>query len=141
MYAMRCNCSCSFCKHSLPSYGINDIQRTELCPDTYSISNSFFIQLNMNYWLSILHVREYETSKFTPHPLTSTSTTSPPSDLPRPRWDLVVTLKWLLRGHHHGRSTLHPPRPSTMGFSESPKLRLAGIVPFNTAEIKQLSKE
>ena len=89
----------------------------------------------MNYWLSILHVREYETDK------SPTSTPSSSPDAPRPRWDLVVALKQLLRNHHHGRSTLHPPRPSTMGFSDAPKLRNAGIVPFNTAEIKQLSKE
>ncbi len=92
----------------------------------------------MNYWLSILHVREYETDKSASTP-SSSSSASP--DVPRPRWDLVVALKQLLRSHHHSRSTLHPPRPSTMGFSDTPKLRNAGIVPFNTAEIKQLSKE
>ena len=93
----------------------------------------------MNYWLSILHVREYENDRSTSHPPTSSSTSS--ADLPRPRWDLVVALKQLIRSHHHSRSTLHPPRPSTMGFSDSPKLRNAGVVPLNTAEIKQLSKE
>ena len=138
---MQCNVTVAVVSTNIPfHHTVLMIYKEQSCVQILTaFLNSFFIQLNMNYWLSILHVREYETSKFTPHPLTST--TSSPSDLPRPRWDLVVTLKWLLRGHHHGRSTLHPPRPSTMGFSESPKLRLAGIVPFNTAEIKQLSKE
>ena len=94
----------------------------------------------MNYWLSILHVREYETDQSRP-PTSIPSSSSSLPDSPRPRWDLVIALKQLLRSHHHGRSTLHPPRPSTMGFSDAPMLRNAGIVPFNTAEIKQLSKE
>lgn len=91
----------------------------------------------MSYWLSVLHVREYEGDTEKPN---ETSALLSASHLPRPRWDLVVTLKQLLRDSHCTRSTLHPPRPSTMGFSEIPKLRNAGIAPLSTSEIKQLSK-
>ena len=94
------------------------------------------VQLNMNYWLSILHVREYEKDKQNSREVPSLS-----SDLPPPRWDLVVTLKQLLRNSHRRRSTLHPPYPSTMGFSDNPELRNAGLIPLSTTEIKQLSKE
>ena len=87
----------------------------------------------MNYWLTILHVREYENDKKSPKETSS--------DFPPPRWDLVVTLKQLLRNNHRRRSTLHSPRPSTMGFSDNPELRNAGIIPLSTTEIKQLTKE
>ena len=91
----------------------------------------------MNYWLSILHVREYESDK--KH--TDEKPSSSHSDLPSPRWDLVVVLKQLLRKHHRVRSMLHPPQPSTMGFTDKPDLRKAGVIPLNTSEIKQRSKE
>ena len=96
-----------------------------------------FPQLNMNYWLSILHVREYESDEKRTEEKSSPSR----SDLPSPRWDLVVVLKQLLRKHHRVRSTLHPPQPSTMGFTDKPDLRKAGVIPLNISEIKQRSKE
>ena len=92
----------------------------------------------MNYWLSILHVREYENDEKDPPKEMSSSSRL---ELPTPRWDLVVVLKQLLRKQHRGRSTLHPPYPSTMGFTDKPELRKAGVLPLSTSEIKQLSKE
>ena len=61
---------------------------------------------------------------------------SPPTDLPPPRWDLVVAAKQLLRQKHHHNASLHPPRPTTAMFTGNPVLQNAGANALSENQIK-----
>ncbi len=89
------------------------------------------IQLSLDCWLSVIHVREYDQPSVP-------SSSFPPPPFPPVRWDLTVALKLLLRENHGKQATLVKPRPSTAGFVERPESRNAGVVPVKGVALTQM---
>ena len=83
----------------------------------------------MDYWLSVLHVREYD-SDGRQRPTAG--------DLPPLRWDLVVALKQLLRESHNRRANIQAPHPTTASFVESPMLRNVGVSAIKASQLKKM---